>query len=634
MMMTRLFLLITSLSVVLVAAIAASPVHAGPKEEDALRQGCTWLDRALAREPERDDAFGMFMRGLMPKCHALLEALARGDKSVRADGLKAVVSEMTELQSVIDGEHGGPPPATGRPTPDEVAKKKVADERAGIDAEKTREQDEKNRLAEEQRRLEAEKKAAEEATKQAEREARERAEAEKREAERRAKETDRERKAREAAEKKAAQEAEKLAKKEAERLKKEQREAEKRAAEEARKAEKEAEQEAKKEAKEREAAEKKAADEARKEAEARSKTQALEEAEARRLIEEAEREAVEAEQRAAREKAASLVDAELATADDEARAERERLAAENAKRVANEKAAREAGGNAMAAPTKQPRAAGKLDGTWEQPASKNLDRTMKRTLNIFLRDGKVQGELLEEVWFPAPMAWVDRSCDGNPTFRMVTSARVSGEAGKSKLVLWRDVPRVLTCTCPSRCTVETRRRGFDLAIGPNGAELSDSSGVFVRPGTVIVGTKGEVALEKTTENAAPVVEVTSKSFVGVWETQPFKSRDQTLVRRLELTLAGDKFVGTLVERSSQGLPLQSWSERFCAGAPKWEWVTQWQVDGTAKGTGLSLRGQKGTTLTCTCQSKCTKPKDKVSFKGELGTTGDTLTIDGELYEKK
>ncbi len=630
MMMTRLSLFLSSLSVVLVSAIAASPVHAGPKEEEALREGCTWLDRALVREPDRDDAFGMFMRGLMPKCHALLEALARGDKSVRADGLKAVVTEISELQSVIDSEHGGPPPATGKPTPDEVAKKKVADERAGVDAEKTREQDEKNRLAEEQKRLEAEKKAAEEATKQAEKEAKERADAEKREAERRAKETDRERKAREAAEKKAAQEAEKLAKQEASRLKKEQQEAEKRAADEAKKAE----QEAKKEAKEREAAEKKAADEARKEAETRAKTQALEEAEARRLIEEAEREAVEAERRAAREKAAALVDAELATADDEARAERERLAAENAKRVANEKAAREAGTPAKVTPTKQPRVAGKLDGTWEQPASKNLDRTMKRTLNIFLRDGKVQGELLEEVWFPAPMAWVDRSCEGNPTFRMVTSARVSGEAGKTKLVLWRDVPRVLTCTCPSRCTVETRRRGFDLAIGPNGAELSDSSGVFVRPGTVIVGTKGEVALEKTTENAAPVVEVTSKSFVGVWETQPFKSRDQTLVRRLELKQEGDKFVGTLVERSSQGLPLQSWSERFCGGAPKWEWVTQWLVDGTAKGTGLSLRGQKGDTLTCSCPSKCTKPKDKMSFKGELGTTGESLTIDGELYEKK
>lgn len=617
--MTRLFLLLSSLSLVLVTLVTGpSRVHAALKGEEALREGCTWLDRTLVREPERDDAFGMFMRGLMPKCHALLEALARGDKSVRAEGLNAVVSEINELRSVIDAELGGPPPATGKPTPDEVAKKKVADERAGIDADRARELEEKSRVAEEVKRLEAEKKAGEEAVKQAEKEARAREQAEKREAERRAKETDRERKAREAAEKKA----ELDAKKQAERLRKEQEAAEKTA-----------ELEAKKEAKAREAAEKTAELEAKKEAEGRAKAQALEEAEARRLIEEAEREGVEAFWWAAGEKAAALVNAELASAGEEARAERERVAAENSERVAAEEVAREAG-TAKTALVKQPRAEGKLDGTWEQPARKSLDRTMKRTLNIFTRDGKVQGELLEEVSYPAPTAWVDRSCEGNPTFRMVTSARVSGEAGKSKLVLWRDVPRVLTCTCPSRCTVETRRRGFDLAIGPNGAELSDASGVFVRPGTVIVGTKGEVALEKGRANAAPVVEVSPTSFAGVWETEPFKSRDQTLVRRLEIKLEGDKFVGTLVERSSQGLPLQSWSERFCAGAPKWEWVTQWVVDGGSKGTGLSLRGQKGSTLSCSCASKCAKPKDKMTFKGELGTTGETLSIDGELYEKK
>lgn len=604
----------------------AGDSHAASKDEEGLRTGCTWLDRALTREPDRDDAFGMFMRGLMPKCQALLEGLARGDKSVRPEGLKAVVNEIEELRSVIDAEHGAPPPATGKPTPDELAKKKVADEKAGIDSEAQKKAEAERQAAEEARRIEDEKKAAEAEAKRKADEAKAAAEAERRLAEQRARETDKERKAREAEEKKAEaarlREEEKARKEEAERVKQEARARELE--------EKKAAEELKREEAARLSAEKKAADEARKQAEKQAREERLAEDEAKRLIEEAEREAVAEQARLAREKAAELVAEELAAGDEEARLERQRLAEENARRQAEERALKEAQ-KETPKETRTRSKGGAFDGTWEQPASKELDRNIKRTLNIFTKDGKIQGEVVEEVWYPAPTSWVDRSCEGNNTFRMVTSARVSGEAGKTKLVLWRDIPRVLTCTCPSRCTVETRRRGFDLAASPDGRELSDSSGVFVRPGTVIVGSAKQAAGEAMT---GAVVAATPKSFAGTWETPAFKRRDETVVRRLELKLVGDKLRGTLVEKSSQKLPLSSWSERFCAGANRWEWVASWEIEGDVKGTSISLKGQGGDNLTCSCPSKCKKPKEKLSMGGSLGASGKSITIDGDLYEKK
>lgn len=596
-----------------------APASGSPKDEQALRDGCTWLDRALTREPERDDAFGMFMRGLMPKCQALLEGLARGDKSVRPEGLKAVINEIAQLQTVIDEEYGGPPPATGRPTPDEAAKKKVADERAGVDAEAQKRAEAERQAAEEARRAEAERKAAEDEAKRKEAEARAAAEAEKRLAEQRAKETEKERKAREAEEKKT----EAARKREEERVRKEMAAAEKKAAEDAKraeaervKAEKKAAEDARRAEAERLKAEKAAAAGLEREAARQAKEREAEEAEARRLIDEANREGARENARLSAEE-----DAKRRLADEQAK----KAAEEQARRAAEEQA------QSQGPKTKTRAKGGALDGTWEQPPGRSLDRNIKRTLNIFTKDGKIQGEVYEEVWYPAPTSWVDRSCEGNSTFRMVTSARVTGEAGKNKLVLWRDVPRVLTCTCPSRCTVETRRRGFDLDVSPDGRELSDSSGVFVRPGTVIVGSARQAESEET---PGPVVTATPRSFVGVWETAPFKRRDETVVMRLELSEEGGKLKGMLVERSSQGLPLQSWSERFCGGATRWEWVAKWEIEGDSKGKGLSLRGKGGDNLTCSCPSKCKKPKDKITLSGSLGATGGSLTLGGDLYEKK
>ncbi|HRE91983.1 MAG TPA: hypothetical protein PK095_22895, partial [Myxococcota bacterium] len=63
-------------------------------------------------------------------------------------------------------------------------------------------------------------------------------------------------------------------------------------------------------------------------------------------------------------------------------------------------------------------------------------------------------------------------------------------------------------------------------------------------------------------------------------------------------------------------------------------VAKWEVEGDAKGRGLTLRGKGGDNLTCSCPSKCKKPKDKITLSGELGATGGSLSVGGDLYEKK
>jgi chemotaxis protein histidine kinase CheA len=568
-------------------------------DADNLREGCNWLERAMAREPARDDAFGMFMRGMKPKCQALLEGLARKDGSVRPDALKQVTKEINDLREIIDAEAGGPPPPLKEPSADEQVRQKV----------------------------QAEKEAADKA-------AADKAAADKAEADRIAKEKQaaREAEAQEAARKAAADKAEQEARQLAEREARAQTTAEKREAAEARKkAEREAAEarkQAEREAKERAAAEKKAAEEARKQAEREAKERAAAERDAARRAEEerkqAEREAKEkadaqrkAEADAARLKAQALVDAETES-------EREAQRLEAAKREAAEAAKREA-----VKPPAARRGSGPVDGTWEQPESKVLGKYVKRTLNILTKDKKIDGEVYEEVWFPAPSSWIDRSCGGNDTFRMVTTARVSGTLEGGNLVLWRDAPRLLTCTCSSRCTVETRRRGMDLAIGAGGAELSDSTGVFVRPGTVVIGGKVASTAEVAAAQAAPV------DFRGNWETASFKQRDRSVVQRLEISVSADgKVTGTLVERSSQALPLASWADRFCGGATKWDWVTQWQVEGKVKGRKADIKASNGQSLLCTCPSKCTPPKEKLSFDLEMGATGRTVEYEGIVFERR
>jgi len=578
-----------------VAGVAA----AASKEEDALYQGCDWLERAIAREPERDDAFGMFMRGMRPKCQAMLEGIARKDNSVRPDAVRQIVKEIGELQSVIDAERGGPPPASQGPSPADLARQKIADEKAGQD------------------RVAGDKAAADKAA--TDRAAAEKAAIEKAEAERVAAEKASE-EARKAAERDVQhnevsdKKAEAEAKRAAEREARERAAADKKAAEEERKA-------AAREARERAAAEKLAAEEERKAAAREARERAVAE---KAAAEEAKRTAEREREEARRQAQVVGADAE---AERRAAAERE---AESQRRIeAERQAAAERDAGDKKPLLKSPSTQGGVDGTWEQPAAKVLDRNVKRTLNLLAKDKKIQGELYEEVWFAAPSSWIDASCGGNDTFRMVTTARVTGEVEGGNVVLSRDAPRILTCTCASRCTVETRRRGMDLKIAASGAELKDATGVFVRPGTAVAPkSAGEVGGD-------PKHTMVPGDFAGNWETAPFKQRDRMVVQRLEVEVdKAGKVSGYFVERSTQGLPLASWAERFCEGADKWEWVTQWKIEGKASGRKAAIKAKDGSTLLCSCPSKCTPPKDKVSFDLVYGATGATLHVGDQVFERR
>ncbi len=483
----------TAIPLTLALVMASMSAAFANPDEDALREQCDWLERAIAREPNRDDAFGMFMQGQRPKCQAFLEAMGRGDGSVQEDALREVVKELKDLREIIDAEHGGPPPALPRPE-SEASKRKAAAEQA------RKEEAERKRAAEQTRKEEAERKRA------------------------------------------------------AERARKE-------------------EQRAEKEARSTEKNDVKAA-EADDEA---ARQRARDEADARRLMEEV---ASEAE-----------ADAEVPVIP-------------------------------VAPPdSKGPR--GELDGTWQQFETRVLDKWVKRTLNLFTRDGKLEGELYEEVWFPAPRAWQDSSCGGRDTFRMVTTARVTGSVRGARVILAREVPRVLTCTCGSRCTVEARRRGIELQRSSNGRELSDASGVFLRPGEQVVAAASTVGLEGGPE-----------LFIGTWETRTFSQRDRKVVQRLEVSLVEGELQGVLYEKSTQALPLSDWSERFCGGASSWDWVTQWRVSATAKGRKLALKARDGSYAICTCPSKCAAPKAKLSLSGELGVTGQTLELDAQVFERR
>jgi hypothetical protein len=474
------------------ALLVPSVAFATPDDE-ALREHCNWLERAIAREPNRDDSFGMFMHGQRPKCQAFIEALGRGDGSVREDSLREVLKELKDLREVIDAEHGGPPPELPKAPNAETERKRAAEEAKQAEAER-------KRAAEEAKRAEAERKrAAEEA---------------------------------------------------------------KRAADQAR----------------REEAERKRLGD-----QSQTAQRHADEADALRLIAEAEREA-------ARE------------------------------------APRDVGPSDTLSATPSEGLAAGLDGTWEQLETKVLDKWVKRTLNLYTRDGAdgvIEGELYEEVWYPAPRAWRDTSCGGKETFRMVTSARVSGRARGARLSLSREVPRILTCTCGARCTVESRRRGMDLAIGAQGHELGDDSGVFLRPGAKVLVAPTGTSLEGGPER-----------FAGAWETRAFKQRDRKVTQRVELTVQDGKLTGSLFEKSTQALPLESWSERFCDGARTWDWVIQWRVEGVVRGKRLELTGRDPSLSICTCPSKCSSPKAKLVLDGELGATGLTLELGEATFERR
>jgi len=264
---------------------------------------------------------------------------------------------------------------------------------------------------------------------------------------------------------------------------------------------------------------------------------------------------------------------------------------------------------------------GAVSGTWFQAPRVVLDRHVKRTLDLFQDGATVQGELYEEIWHDAPASWVETSCGGNATFRMVTTARVSGEASRGEVDLRRDVPRVLACTCPSRCRVEQRRRGLSLTLSPSGMQLSDDTGVFVRegapppsPGEGGVGAAGD-------------------SFAGEWETGAFDRRGAKLVLHLALTEEDGRVTGTLTARSDQDLPLRSWSDRFCDGADRFAHVDAFDVSGDRSGRELTLSVKGGRVVTCTCPSKCLTPKRR-RMTLTLTPDGRSLTSDEATFERR
>lgn len=144
-----------------------------------------------------------------------------------------------------------------------------------------------------------------------------------------------------------------------------------------------------------------------------------------------------------------------------------------------------------------------------------------------------------------------------------------------------------------------------------------------------------VVAPASSEDKAPGKTIAPSDFAGHWETAPFKQRDRTVVQRLELEVDRDgKVRGTFIERTTQGLPLASWSERFCDGADRWEWVTQWKLEGRVSGRKATLEGDDGDNILCTCPSKCTRPKDKLGFDLVYGVTGVTLHLGDRSFERR
>lgn len=268
-----------------------------------------------------------------------------------------------------------------------------------------------------------------------------------------------------------------------------------------------------------------------------------------------------------------------------------------------------------------PHQRGAVSGTWFQPPRVVLDRHVKRTLDLFQEGRSVQGELYEEVWYDAPASWVETSCGGNATFRMVTTARVSGDASHGEVELRRDIPRVLACTCPSRCRVEQRRRGLSLALSPSGMQLSDDAGVFVREGAPAVSGVGVAS------GAA------GDSFSGEWETATFERRGARIVLHLVLREEGGRVAGTLTASSDQDLPLRSWSDRFCDGSARFAHVDAFDVAGERSGRELTLAVKGGRVVTCTCPPKCLTPKRR-RLTLTLTPDGRSLTSDEATFERR
>jgi hypothetical protein len=245
-----------------------------------------------------------------------------------------------------------------------------------------------------------------------------------------------------------------------------------------------------------------------------------------------------------------------------------------------------------------------LSGTWHMPPQKTIDAFVKRRLEL-TQDGKrVVGRMFEETWFKAPTAWVDTSCGGKSVFRMVTAAPVSGTIEGDAVTFRRERPAIVSCTCGARCIPEKRRRGFAFELVEAGNALRDGDTIFVREGAKMRGLEAG----GPAPGAANGTVGARGDMSGDWESEPYSRGGANVVTQLALSITDKRVTGTLSERVSQPLPLESWRDRFCAGAERFEYVEAFDVDGTSSDGGLALRFKAGRVLSCSCPSKCLTPK--------------------------
>lgn len=266
-----------------------------------------------------------------------------------------------------------------------------------------------------------------------------------------------------------------------------------------------------------------------------------------------------------------------------------------------------------------------MSGVWLLPARKTIGAFVKRRLELTQDGKKVVGRMFEETWFGAPAAWVDSSCGGNPVFRMTTAAAVSGSIDGDSLVLQRERPTVASCTCGARCIPEKRRRGFAFTLVESGLALRDGDTVYFREGA-------EPATSQPDARAGSrgAAAVTPLELAGDWETEAYARAGGSVVTQLALIVEGERVTGTMSERTTQQMPLESWRDRFCEGAARFEYVDAFEVEGTRSGGSLALKFKAGRVLSCTCPSKCRTPKRR-GMSLALGPTGTSLEGAGMVF---
>ncbi|MCB9788790.1 MAG: hypothetical protein H6744_19095 [Deltaproteobacteria bacterium] len=304
----------------------------------------------------------------------------------------------------------------------------------------------------------------------------------------------------------------------------------------------------------------------------------------------------------------------------------------------------EAGGSAPPAPAakppRTPRApdaapvgrdpAAPATGVWQMPPEKRIDAYVKRRLRLEQDGRALTGTLTEETWFRAPPSWVETSCGGHPVFRMVTEARVSGKVSGDSVTFRRERPSLVSCTCGARCIPEKRRRGFSFTLAENDEVLRDGDTLYVREGASLGrAARSAGAGDGGSGDAGAARKV---DLAGEWQSDTYARGGASVVSELALTIDGDSVSGTLTERVTQPLPLESWRDRFCDGATRFEYVESFEVDGTRSGGDLALRFKGGQVRLCTCPSKCLTPRHR-GMSLSLSPAGTALEGSGLVFRR-